>query len=73
MNNRKTSIEKSHSAISNLSLTLLCLFSSIFFSLIFVGFALYIKSEHNLPYLILGIASSILTLFSVILFSKFRR
>lgn len=69
----KTSLEKSHSALSNTKLTMLCIIASIFVSILWIGIAT-IEFIDNITISIAIIAvSGVVVLFSILLFSKFKR
>ena len=70
--NNKTSLEKSHSKSSNAKLTLLCLFSVLCFSALWV--CLCFLKDDNIAYIIPAcIASAILSFLCLLLFNKFKR
>ena len=67
----KTSLEKSHSKVSNFKLTNICLFLACGICMIFVGLALLKQYK---TYSIIGISvGSVLSLLMLILLNKFAR
>ena len=67
----KTSLEKSHSKVSNFKLTLICLLGIIAFALIFIGLGLFKKYQtYSIYFLAIG---GVLELLSLILINKFVR
>lgn len=71
MKKEKTSLERSHSKLSNFKLTLICIISSIAFVLLFISIAL-IKINLILGSILTGV-SVLLALFGIKLVSKFTR
>ncbi len=73
--NSKTSLEKSHSKVSNFKLTLIVLCLSLFISLLWAGIFLMTWSKGN--YLTIGIIVTVgslcLSLLNFILIGKFTR
>lgn len=72
--NEKTSLERSHSKSSNAKLTLLCLFTILVFSLLWVGLA-FVGYE-PIPVFVAWImvaAGGVLTLLGLALFHHFSR
>lgn len=67
----KTSLERSHSKLSNFKLTLLCLLAIISFNLIFVGIALY--NFNSLLSLIVSITGGAIAFLMFILITAFTR
>jgi hypothetical protein len=71
----KTSLEKSHSKVSNFKLTLIILCLSLFISLLWAGIFLMTWSKDN--YFTIGIIvtafSFVLSIFNFILIGKFTR
>lgn len=67
----KTSIEKSHSKVSNFKLTLICLFLSLIVGLIFVGLIIF-KSFQTYSIIFLT-SGPILTFLMLLLLNKFSR
>ena len=68
----KTSLQKSHSKISNFKLTLICLFSSIAFSMIWFGFILISRGYDLYGMLTTGIAI-LACLLGFVMIGKFSR
>ncbi len=71
----KTSLEKSHSKVSNFKLTLIILCLSLFISLLWLGIFLLTWSKDAYFYIGLGvtIGSLILSIFNFILIGRFTR
>ena len=73
--NNMTSLEKSHSKVSNFKLTLIVLCLSLFISLLWAGIFLMTWSKDN--FLTIGIivtsGSLVLSIFNFILIGKFTR
>ena len=70
--NDNSSLARSHSKSSNAKLTLLCLFSVICFSSLWVFLGLYQDIDKTIS--LIGIISSgLLTLLCLLLFNKFKR
>jgi len=67
----KSSLERSHSKVSNFKLTLMCLIGIIGFNLLFVGLILY-QYNKIFTFVISGVGV-LLSLFSLILINKFTR
>lgn len=67
----KSSLEKSHSKVSNFKLTSMCLIGIIGFNLLFVGLILY-QYNKIFTFVISGVGV-LLSLFSLILINKFTR
>lgn len=79
MAKQKTSLERSHSGKSNTLLTLLCLFSSLCFGLIFVFLGLGFSNKialiaYGTPLFWIGTgASTLLGALCLVLFNSFKR
>lgn len=67
----KTSLQKSHSKVSNVKLTLICLLLAIAFPVCVLGIAM-IKDYKTLG-IILAAAGGVFTLFGLILINAFKR
>lgn len=66
-----TSIEKSHSKLSNFYLTIICLLSLIFTSILWIGIG-FVKHYPEISYILLaiGIVGTILSIFLLIIFKR---
>ena len=74
--NSKTSLQKSHSAWSNTKLTLLCILASFAFAGIWITLALknfFIVRNLDALFIILLVATSVVTFLCLIMFNKFKR
>lgn len=67
----KTSLEKSHSKLSNFKLTFISIIISIFFPLIWLGIAL-LKTNQSLGIIIISI-SAVVTIIFTLLMNIFKR
>ena len=69
----KTSLEKSHSKVSNAKLTLICFIAALAVSILWVGIALIGFEKYKIFGIILAAAGALTTLFSIFLIGKFTR
>ena len=69
----KTSLEKSHSKVSNFKLTLICFIASISFSAMWAGVAFETIDSYKIFGIILGICGGVFFVLSLLLISKFTR
>ena len=69
----KTSLEKSHSKVSNFKLTLICFIATISFSLMWVGLALETIDSYKIFGIILAVCGGVFCALSFLLIAKFTR
>ena len=70
----KSSLERSHSGVSNFKLTLICLMLSLSLSLVWVGAFLIVTQIVELVVgIVITVACAVLALVSFLLISKFTR
>lgn len=74
MTNNKTSLEKSHSKVSNFKLTLICLFSAIFASIMWGAIGLAFKDDgFDYFYLLIAVVALFFSFLFYHLLAKFTR
>ena len=69
----KTSLERSHSKVSNFKLTLICFFAALAVSILWVGLAVIGYEPYRIYGIIGASAGLLLSLFFIFLISKFTR
>ena len=69
----KTSLEKSHSKMSNFKLTLICFFAALAVSVLWVGLGLLGMEAYRVFGIILAATGGVLSIFFIFLIGKFTR
>lgn len=69
----KTSLEKSHSKVSNFKLTLICFFAALAISVFWVGLALLGNEAYRTFGIIASASGLVVSLLFIILIGKFTR